>query len=254
MSDTLTEARELLDQQKFQEALELLHTVDEVNSIVKTSIARALSGLGRWEQAHSLFSEIIQQDEECHEALAGRGLLYFLTGNFQKAGGDYSKAIEGAPMNGRYHGLMGVLLAQLGNGPQALKALESAFDLGCTDPSFMIARAQIHLATRNQEKAEEALAMADKHGGDEATVAALEGALAMLKGDPKEALASYRFSVEKDPQAVNNWMNLLTLTAKLDQLGLSDNTVIIFFSDNGGLSTLRGPGPGSNLPLRAGKG
>ena len=31
------------------------------------------------------------------------------------------------------------------------------------------------------------------------------------------------------------------LTAKLEQLGLTENTVIIFFSDNGGLSTLRAP-------------
>ncbi len=36
--------------------------------------------------------------------------------------------------------------------------------------------------------------------------------------------------------------------------GLDDNTVIIFTSDNGGLSTLAKPGPTSNLPLRAGKG
>jgi arylsulfatase A-like enzyme len=39
----------------------------------------------------------------------------------------------------------------------------------------------------------------------------------------------------------------------LDRLGLSDNTLIIFTSDNGGLSTSEG-WPTSNLPLRAGKG
>lgn len=41
--------------------------------------------------------------------------------------------------------------------------------------------------------------------------------------------------------------------AKLDDLGLRDNTVVIFTSDNGGLSTAEG-WPTSNLPLRAGKG
>jgi len=45
-----------------------------------------------------------------------------------------------------------------------------------------------------------------------------------------------------------------TLLAKLDELGLSDETVVIFFSDNGGLSTKPKMGPGSNSPLRAGKG
>ena len=47
-----------------------------------------------------------------------------------------------------------------------------------------------------------------------------------------------------------------TLLGKLAELQLDKNTVVIFFSDNGGLSTLqRGRfGPGCNLPLRAGKG
>ncbi len=40
----------------------------------------------------------------------------------------------------------------------------------------------------------------------------------------------------------------------LDKLGIADDTVVIFMSDNGGLSTKRNPGPTSNLPLRAGKG
>jgi arylsulfatase A-like enzyme len=45
--------------------------------------------------------------------------------------------------------------------------------------------------------------------------------------------------------------------SKLEELGLESRTVVIFVSDNGGLSTLRGRGPSiptSNLPLRAGKG
>lgn len=41
---------------------------------------------------------------------------------------------------------------------------------------------------------------------------------------------------------------------KLDRNGLTENTIVIFFSDNGGLSTKAAPGPTSNEPLRAGKG
>ncbi len=40
----------------------------------------------------------------------------------------------------------------------------------------------------------------------------------------------------------------------LRELQLEENTVVIFFSDNGGLCTLRRPGPTCNLPVRSGKG
>ncbi len=41
---------------------------------------------------------------------------------------------------------------------------------------------------------------------------------------------------------------------KLTELGLERNTIVIFMSDNGGLSTVAREGPTCNLPLRAGKG
>jgi arylsulfatase A-like enzyme len=41
---------------------------------------------------------------------------------------------------------------------------------------------------------------------------------------------------------------------KLENRGLAKNTIVIFFSDNGGLSTMAHIGPTSNEPLRAGKG
>ncbi len=41
--------------------------------------------------------------------------------------------------------------------------------------------------------------------------------------------------------------------AEIDRLGLANDTIVVFFSDNGGLSTAEGH-PTSNLPLRTGKG
>ncbi len=41
---------------------------------------------------------------------------------------------------------------------------------------------------------------------------------------------------------------------KLEELGVEDNTIVIFMSDNGGLSTVPREAPTSILPLRAGKG
>jgi len=48
--------------------------------------------------------------------------------------------------------------------------------------------------------------------------------------------------------------NVGRLMDTLENLGLDDNTIVIFTSDNGGLATLRGPGLTSNAPLRSGKG
>ncbi len=47
--------------------------------------------------------------------------------------------------------------------------------------------------------------------------------------------------------------NIGKLMGKVEALGIASNTIIIFMSDNGGLSTSEGS-PTSNLPLRAGKG
>lgn len=50
--------------------------------------------------------------------------------------------------------------------------------------------------------------------------------------------------------------NVGRVTAHLKELGLAENTVVVFFSDNGGLSTPEGPKTPAtnNAPLRAGKG
>lgn len=71
------------------------------------------------------------------------------------------------------------------------------------------------------------------------------------EGDRKVRLvqehAVYAGMVEAMDQAVGKVLD------HIDKLGLTDNTIVVFMSDNGGLSTSEGH-PTSNLPLRAGKG
>lgn len=59
--------------------------------------------------------------------------------------------------------------------------------------------------------------------------------------------AVYASMVEAMDQAAGK------VLAKLDELGLADNTIVIFTSDNGGLATSEG-WPTANVPLRGGKG
>lgn len=59
--------------------------------------------------------------------------------------------------------------------------------------------------------------------------------------------ATYAAMVESMDTAIGRVLN------KLRQKGIEENTVVCFFSDNGGLSTSEGL-PTSNLPLRGGKG
>jgi arylsulfatase A-like enzyme len=66
----------------------------------------------------------------------------------------------------------------------------------------------------------------------------------------KQDNAAYAAMVQSVDESVGKILNTL------DELNLSDNTVIIFMSDNGGLSTLpkKRKSPTSVVPLRAGKG
>ncbi|MEO2049760.1 MAG: sulfatase [Pirellulales bacterium] len=68
------------------------------------------------------------------------------------------------------------------------------------------------------------------------------------KSTTRQDNAAYASMVAAVDESVGN------VLTKLDELQLSDNTVVLFFSDNGGLCTLNRTGPTSNFPLRSGKG
>jgi len=70
-----------------------------------------------------------------------------------------------------------------------------------------------------------------------------ESRVRMVQDDP-----AYAGMVQSMDESVGRILD------KLEELGVADDTVVIFMSDNGGLSTVPWEAPTSNVPLRAGKG
>ncbi|CAZ97663.1 sulfatase [Zobellia galactanivorans] len=92
------------------------------------------------------------------------------------------------------------------------------------------------------EKKKKALALTDKE-----RFAEEKNAQKPFKYRIKQDHPTYAAMVESMDMAVGK------ILGKLQEKGIADNTVVIFFSDNGGLSTSEGI-PTANTPLRAGKG
>ncbi|WP_434036669.1 sulfatase [Formosa sp. 4Alg 33] len=73
-----------------------------------------------------------------------------------------------------------------------------------------------------------------------------------------EAKKPFQYRTQQDHPTYAAMVNSMDMAVgkvlnKLKEKNLADNTVVVFFSDNGGLSTSEGT-PTSNAPLRAGKG
>jgi arylsulfatase A-like enzyme len=92
------------------------------------------------------------------------------------------------------------------------------------------------------EKKRDALALTDENRFQEYAVGDKK-----IQYRDQQDHATYAAMVESMDQAVGR------VLAAVKEQGLEDNTVVVFFSDNGGLSTSEGT-PTANTPLRAGKG
>jgi arylsulfatase A-like enzyme len=100
-----------------------------------------------------------------------------------------------------------------------------------------------HLVEKYQRKREK-LGLKDQFGRETQHFVSAKGPRQVREN---QSHAVYAAMVETMDSAAGEILHTL------DELGLADNTLVIFTSDNGGLSTAEGS-PTSNLPFRGGKG
>jgi arylsulfatase A-like enzyme len=79
-----------------------------------------------------------------------------------------------------------------------------------------------------------------------------QGAAEIVERDGRTRVVQNDPAYASEVAGLDDWVG--RVLNQLDQTGLAQNTIVVFFSDNGGLSTKAAPGPTSNQPLRAGKG
>jgi tetratricopeptide (TPR) repeat protein len=222
MSELISDCRELLRAERYDEALQLLSGLSSPDSEGKALRGRALSGLGRFHEAEAVFTEALTEDPRCHEALAGLGILAWLSGHHHAALEKFDSAVQLTPDCGRYRGLRGLVHAQLKNTSGALEDFRAAYDLGDRDPAPMLAKAQILIAQGELEAGRDALELARKHGAEEGALGSLEGALLRLSGDHSGALNGYQAALASDPSRVQLWWEVLGLISQVDRSRLGD--------------------------------
>ncbi len=217
MSELIANCRELLKSERYEEALRLLSEAPTSGPQENALRGRALSGLGRFAEAEGVFQQALASDSSCHEALAGLGLLAWLSGRHHPALERFDAAVRLAPEMGRYRGLRGLVQAQLKNTQVALEDFQAAYDLGDRDPAPMLARAQILIARGELEGGREALDLARDNGAEEGALGSLEGALLRMTGNHSGALAGYEAALASDPSRVQIWWEVLGLVSQVDR-------------------------------------
>lgn len=222
MSELISDCRELLRAERYDEALRLLSEHSLPRPEEKALRGRALSGLGRFAEAQEVFHEALAEDPRCHEALAGLGLLAWLSGHHHAALEKFDSAVQLMPDNGRYRGLRGLVHAQLKNSNGALEDFRAAYELGDRDAAPLLAKAQILIAQGDLKAGREALEQARQHGAEEGALGSLEGALLRLSGDHSGALSGYQAALASDPTRVHLWWEVLGLVSQVDRSKLGD--------------------------------
>lgn len=155
----MEEGSRLFDQRKFAEAIPYLEralekaTEARTRSDVLTSLGNCYNELNRFKESLEYYDRALREDPTNHKAYVGQGVVYRLSGDYDKAAQSYSKALELAPDYAELHASMGVLAMTQGQYDAAVRHLERAVQL---NDSLAVAHSNLALAYASVGRFDEA--------------------------------------------------------------------------------------------------
>jgi len=175
---------------------------------------------GRFEQAKSVYQELLQESPKHLQALSNLAALYHQQGHLEEAANSYQKVLRDHPHNGDILGNLSFCFHQMGKSDAAIeqgrKAVQSSPNQANAHNNLGVALLSNYQLEEAEHSFKTAIRIQPKHKDAKLNLASVVGKLGKLE----EAIDIYCIELKSDPsntKILNSLANAYLRTGKLDQ-------------------------------------
>ncbi|ONM27966.1 Suppressor of RPS4-RLD 1 [Zea mays] len=166
---------------------------------------------GRYDQAISIFDQILRETPTYPEALIGRGTAYAFQRELDSAISDFTKAIQSSPSAGEAWKRRGQARAALGEFKEAIEDLTKALEFEPNSPDILHERGIVNFKFKDYNSALEDLSTCVKHDKKNSSAHTYLGLTLSALGEYKRAEDEHVIGLKYDESFLDCWAHLAQL-------------------------------------------
>ncbi|XP_006658223.1 suppressor of RPS4-RLD 1 [Oryza brachyantha] len=166
---------------------------------------------GRYDQAISIFDQILRETPTYPEALIGRGTAYAFQRELDSAISDFTKAIQSNPSAGEAWKRRGQARAALGEFTEAVEDLTKALEFEPNSPDILHERGIVNFKFKDYNAAFEDLSTCVKRDKKNSSAHTYLGLTLSALGEYKRAEDEHLIGIKFDENFLDSWAHLSQL-------------------------------------------
>ncbi|XP_051216443.1 suppressor of RPS4-RLD 1 [Lolium perenne] len=166
---------------------------------------------GRYDQAISIFDQILRETPTYPEALIGRGTAYAFQRELDSAISDFTKAIDSNPSAGEAWKRRGQARAALGEFVEAIDDLSKALEFEPDSPDILHERGIVNFKFKDYDAAVEDLSTCVKRDKKNSSAHTYLGLTLSAVGEYKRAEDEHLLGIKYDGSFLDSWAHLSQL-------------------------------------------
>ncbi|KAG9440274.1 hypothetical protein H6P81_020439 [Aristolochia fimbriata] len=170
---------------------------------------------GKYDQAITIFDQILRDNPAYSEALIGRGTAYAFQRELESAIADFSKAIKSNSLAGEAWKRRGQARAALGESAEAIEDLTKALEFEPQSSDILHERGIVNFKFKDYNAAIEDLSSCIKLDKDNKSAYSYLGLALASIGEHKRAEEAHLKAIQLDPCFVDGWAHLAQLYQEL---------------------------------------